>query len=57
MRAVGKQMRQQEQYQRQQSRRNEGDISVDYERNQDAQRNKRTSQGGDYIDIDYEEVK
>ncbi|MDJ1492493.1 DUF4834 family protein [Cytophagaceae bacterium DM2B3-1] len=57
MRAVEKQMRHQEQNQRKQSRRNEGHISVDYERGQTSQRNKRSSQGGDYIDIDYEEVK
>ena len=53
MRAMDKQMRQQQQ---QQPRRREGDIHVDYTAQKNNSRN-RSSKSGDYIDIDYEEVK
>lgn len=52
MRAMDKQMRHQ-----QPPRRREGEIKVDYHTDKNSQRKQNPSRGGDYIDIDYEEVK
>ncbi len=55
MRAMDKQMRNSQQ--QQQPRRREGDVHVDYNSYKNTNRPNSSSKGGDYIDIDYEEVK